>query len=62
VVRVFVPADREDPFALAGIVEHVGSGRSLPFRSCDDLIRTVLDELRGDWEAARERSAGDPSR
>ena len=54
-VRVFVPAG-EERFELAGLVEHVSSGRARPFRGASGLVNVVLDELERDerFEERRE--------
>lgn len=54
-VRVFVPAG-EERLELAGLVEHVASGRAQPFRGASGLVDVVLEELERDerLEQARE--------
>jgi hypothetical protein len=44
VVRVFVPLG-EERLELAGLVEHVSSGRAQPFRGASGLLDAVLQEL-----------------
>lgn len=52
-VRVFVPAG-EERLELAGLVEHVGSGRARPFRGARHLADVVLEQLERD-ERLEER-------
>lgn len=35
----------EPSSALRGLVQHVGSGRSTPFRSAEELMRSLLSGL-----------------
>jgi hypothetical protein len=46
VLRVWIPAEVNEPVAqplgLRGFVEHVGSGRSDPFRGGDELLELVI--------------------
>ncbi len=55
VLRVWMPAGREGglsgdgPVTLQGVLEHIGSGRTLPFKGSDqllDLVRNGLQETR----------------
>jgi hypothetical protein len=56
VLRVWIPAEINEPVAqpvgLRGFVEHVGSGRSDPFRGGDELLALVAaavdSHLRGE--------------
>lgn len=44
VIRVFVASDQgEVPFA--GVVEHIGAGRTLTFHGGEELVDVVLHEL-----------------
>ena len=46
VLRVWTPAESNEPvvqgYGLRGFVEHVGSGRSDPFRGGDELLALVV--------------------
>jgi hypothetical protein len=47
VLRIFVPARRER-LPLAGVIEHVGSGRKQAFQDQAELLDVVLHQLELD--------------
>jgi len=61
VLRIWIPVEFKEPeVGLRGFVEHVGSGRSDPFRGGDELLALVATAVdsraRGEGEASKGRS------
>jgi hypothetical protein len=61
VIRVFVASDQgEVPFA--GVVEHIGAGRTQTFHGGADLVDVVLHELRIDNRDGVSRRSAEEER